>query len=148
MFSVLAGLLGAMFLLVSPFCGTLLKNCNLHLTSSFADTTGIDVANELESTIPFVSTVLLPVKNTIDNGAETTLIFVVYNVITNRFCNVRRDYDGNTSLQYLHFGIAAITALLGLADAGVGDYAQSIKTDDGGDSGNSVNLANLLERFT
>jgi len=150
-FGVLVGLLGAMFLLVSPsnlaFCGTLLKNYNLHMASSFVDTTGVGIAVELETTISFVSTVLLLVKNTIDNGTDTTLIFVVYNVITNRFRNVRRDHDGNASLWYMHFGIAAIKALLGLADAAVGDYAQIITTADGADSDNSVNLANLYGKI-
>jgi hypothetical protein len=150
-FGVLAGLLGAMFLLVSPsslaFCGTVLKNYNLHTTSSFVDATGIGIANELESTISYVSTVLGLVKNTIDNGTDISLIFVIYNVITNRFRNVRRNHDGNTSLRYMHFGIAAITALLGLADAAVGDYAQTITTTDGADSDNSVNLANLYRKI-
>jgi hypothetical protein len=150
-FGVLAGLFGAMFLLVSPpslaFCETLLKNCNLHMTSSFVDATGTGIADELESSISFISTVLHLVKNTIDNGTDTTLIFVVYNVIMNRFQNVRRGHDGNTSLRYIHFGIAAITALLGLADAAAGDYAQIITTADGADTDNSVNLANMYGKI-
>jgi len=91
--------------------------------------------------------VLRLVKNTIDNGTDTTLIFVVYNVIMNRLYRVRRDNDGNTLLRYIHFGIAAITALLGLADAAVGDYAQSITTADGDDSDNSVKLADLYGKI-
>jgi hypothetical protein len=117
------------------------------LTSSFVDATGIGIANELESTVPFVSIVLLLVKNTIDNGTDITLIFVIYNVITNRIRNVRREHDGKTSLRYMHFGIAAITALLGLADAAVGDYAQIITTSDGADSDNSVNLSSLYGKI-
>jgi hypothetical protein len=112
----LAGLLGAMFLPVPSsslaFCRTLLKTYNLHLKSSFVDATGIGIANELASTISFVSTMLRLVKNTIDNGTDTTLIFVVYNVIMNRLYKVRGDNDVNTLLRYMHFGIAAITLSL------------------------------------
>ncbi len=60
---------------------------------------------------------LLLVKNTIDNATDTTLIFVVYNVIANRFRYVRREDERNTSLCHIRFGIAAITALLSFADA-------------------------------
>ena len=90
---------------------------------------------------------LLLVKNTIDNGTDITLIFVVYNVITNRFHNVRRDHDGNISLRYIHFGISGITALLGIADAAAGDCTNIIKTTDGADSDNSVNLASLYGKI-
>jgi len=50
-------------------------------------------------------------------------------------------------LRFLHYGFAAVAAILGVADAALGDYAQIITTADGPDSDSSINPANAFGKI-
>jgi hypothetical protein len=148
-FAVIYGLLGTMFVFVSPFINLFkdledssMKNWHLHLPRAFLRTTGDGIAHEYEPTVPRAYLALPVIKQLLANGTDTTLLFVIYRVIKNRFRAIKRDKDAYNSTQRIHVGLAVLVFLLGLADSILYVYSQIYTaTHDAGNAG-ATNIFN------
>lgn len=84
----------------------------------------------------------LPIlKQVLSNGTDTTLIYVVYSVIKNRFiyCNVER--GGHELTQHIHLGVWLLMLLFGVADAVLNSIAQ-VYISNNIDSAKAANISN------
>jgi hypothetical protein len=68
---------------------------------------------------------ILPIlKQVLSNGTDTTLIYVVYSVIKNRFIYCNAEQGGYKTIQNIHLGIWILILLVGVADTVLYSYAQ------------------------
>jgi hypothetical protein len=81
------------------------------------------------------------IKQVLANGTDTTLIYVVYSVIKNRFRFIRSEKNGYEGLQYTHLGIWTLILLFGIADAGLFSYAQVYTLSDGVEETKAINIS-------
>jgi hypothetical protein len=71
------------------------------------------------------SYLVLPIlKQVLSNGTDTTLIYVVYSVIKNRFIYCNAEQGGYKATQNIHQGIWILILLVGIADTVLYSYAQ------------------------
>jgi hypothetical protein len=82
------------------------------------------------------------VKQVLANGTDATLIYVVYSVIKNRFCYIRREKDGYKPVQNIHRGIFILMLLFAVADAGLYSYAQVYTTSNDAEETKAINISN------
>lgn len=87
----------------------------------------------------------LPIlKQVLANGTDTTLIYVAYSVIKNRFLYLRPQKGGYEPVQWLHLGIWVVILLFGIADAGLFSYAQVYMHND---NAKALNLSNWYKNI-
>jgi len=82
------------------------------------------------------------VKQVLANGTDTTLIYVVYSVIGNRFRQIRPEKSGYELVQYIHMGIFVLMLLFGIADTGLFSYAQAYPLSDSAEETKAINISN------
>jgi hypothetical protein len=82
------------------------------------------------------------VKQVLANGTDTTLLYVVYSVIGNRFRQIRPEKSGYELVQHIHIGIFVLMLLFGIADAGIFSYAQAYPLSDGAEETKAINISN------
>jgi hypothetical protein len=103
------------------------------------------------------------VKQVLANGTDATLIYVVYSVIENRFCYIRREKDagkdggkdgrkdgekgGYKPVQNIHRGIFILMLLFAAADAGLYSYAQVYTTSNDAEKTEAINISNWYRNF-
>jgi len=122
-FAVLYGLLVALFLAYSrTMADEIVHEYGLNMLSAYL-------------ALPIVKQVLA-------NGTDTTLIYVVYSVIGNRFRQIRPEKSGYELVQYIHMGIFVLMLLFGIADTGLFSYAQAYPLSDSAEETKAINISN------
>ena len=117
-------------------------DCVLQIFSSFVRTMADEILHEYGVDIPTIYLALPIIKQILTNGSDTTLIYVVYSVITNRFLHIKREKNGFELVQYLHLGVFLLMLLFGIADAGLFSYAQVYTVADLTEEPNAINVIN------
>jgi hypothetical protein len=82
------------------------------------------------------------IKQVLANGTDTTLIYVIYRVIKNRFCSFRSENNEYQLAQNLHLGIFVLILLFGVSDAGLYSYAQVYTVSDDAEYNKAINISN------
>jgi hypothetical protein len=92
--------------------------------------------------VPNAYIALQVIKQLLANGTDCILLFVVYRVISNRFCYIKKNQVAYKSTRQTHVGLAVLVFLIGLVDSVVYVYAQIfIATHDTDDAG-AINISN------
>jgi hypothetical protein len=85
----------------------------------------------------------LPIlKQVFANATDTTLIFVLYSVIKNRFKHLRPGTQDYAQAQRLHMGTWFLIVLFGIADEGLFFYSQTYVESDDIDPAKALNIVN------
>jgi hypothetical protein len=81
----------------------------------------------------------LPIaKQILANGTDTTLLYVVYSLIRNRFDYIHAENDSYKRLQEIHNGAFIVMVLFAIADASLYSYAQVYTVSHD----NAINISN------
>jgi hypothetical protein len=114
----------------------------LTLISAYGRTMADEIIHEYGLNVVIAYLALPIIKQVLANGSDTTLIYVVYSVIRNRFRHIGQEKNGYETLQFVHTGVFCIMLLFGIADAGLFSYAQSYILYDDEDETNAINITN------
>jgi hypothetical protein len=81
----------------------------------------------------------LPIsKQVLANGTDTTLLYVVYSLIRNRFNYIQAEHESYKRLQEIHNGVFIVIVLFAIADASLYSYAQVYTLSHD----NAINISN------
>ena len=90
---------------------------------------------------------ILPIlKQVLSNGTDTTLIYVVYSVIKNRFIHCNPERAGLERIEDTHLGIWIVILLFGITDLVLYSVAQ-VYISDNIDSAKGANISNWYRRI-
>jgi len=81
----------------------------------------------------------LPIsKQVLANGTDTTLLYVIYSLIRNRFDYIQAEHDSYKPLQEIHNGVFIVMVIFAIADASLYSYAQVYTVSHD----NAINISN------
>jgi hypothetical protein len=114
----------------------------LTFISAYARTMADEIVHEYGLNMISAYLALPIIKQVLANGTDTTLIYVIYRVIKNRFCCIRPEKYGYQVAQNTHLGVFVLILLFGVSDAGLYSYAQVYTVSDDADYAKAVNISN------
>ena len=83
-----------------------------------------EIIHEYEVNMTGAYLILPILKQVLSNGTDTTLIYVVYSVIKNRFIHCNPEQGGFERIQHTHLGIWILILLFGVTDLVLYSVAQ------------------------
>jgi len=85
----------------------------------------------------------LPIfKQVLANGTDTTLLYIVYSLIRNRFEYIQAEHDSYKRLQGIHNWVFIVMILFAIADASLYSYAQVYTVSHDTVAHNAINISN------
>lgn len=106
-----------------------------------------EIVHEYEFKVPNAYLVLPIFKQVLANGTDTTLLYVIYTIISVQFSHSTTEGNRYKAIGCTHFWIFIFMVLWGIADASLYSYTQVYTVTHDGGNPTAINLSNWYRRI-